>query len=96
MSACSEMQKLLPVYPGSVPPDEFRRISEHLKSCPECKKLQEQLQALDVATSEIGIPDPGDKLRRYTEALADLSFVRHSACRPPLPRCFWSFSSAGE
>jgi len=60
MSACNEIQKSLPISPGDVSPEELQRITEHLKSCPECRILQEQLQALDDATAGIEIPDPGD------------------------------------
>ncbi len=61
MSACNEIKKLLPISPAAVSPEEYRRIIQHLEACPNCRALQEDLQALDQASAEIELPEPGNE-----------------------------------
>jgi hypothetical protein len=82
MSACHEIQKLLPISPGDVPPEEYRRITNHLDSCPECSRWQEQLSALEDASAEIEVPDPGDQ---YWESFAD-RVRRHAGVPEGVPQ----------
>jgi len=60
MAACTDIQKLLPVTPDSVSPEEYRRIIQHLETCPKCRELQGDFEAIDRASVELEIPDPGD------------------------------------
>ena len=59
MTACKDIQKLLPVSPVDVSPEEYRRITEHLAACPVCHRVQQDLGALERAAAEIEVPDPG-------------------------------------
>jgi len=61
MSTCAEIQKLLPVVAESVSADEFRRVSRHLEQCPICRSIQDDYLALDQASAQIDVPDPGEE-----------------------------------
>ncbi len=61
MSTCSKILKMLPVTSDSVSAEEYRSIMRHLDECPACRRIQENLLAVDRAALEITVPDPGDK-----------------------------------
>jgi len=61
MSTCSEIRKLLPVISDSANPVDYERIMRHLRECPLCRSIQEDYLAVDLASAELDVPDPGAK-----------------------------------
>ncbi len=59
MSICSEIQKLLPVSTASVTATDREWVLRHLEECPVCRQIQNELLALDCASSGLAVPDPG-------------------------------------
>lgn len=63
---CEDAQRLIHLdLDGEIPPDERKRLEEHLASCPHCRAAQEELSAVDSRLRDAlsGIEPPAGLVR---------------------------------
>ena len=86
---CQDIETILIDASGErLPPEKTETVSSHLLKCPECRRLQKDLETMRKALRQAQFPSPPAAIIRETRALCLEEFKKRSL--PLLPAYIWA------